>query len=226
MSTVQNAAITPGASTNTAAATGTAKAAGLSSTDAQDRFLKLLVTQMQNQDPLNPLDNAQVTTQLAQLSTVSGISQLNDTLQALSASFTATQTMQAAAMIGRGVMVAGSQVDLAGGQAVFGAQLAQPVDRLVVSILDQAGNVVHRADAGPQQAGIVALQWDGATDAGGKANDGSYRVSLTATSGGKAAPADALTIRKVISVTTGSGGALLNLYGTGSVQLADVKQII
>ena len=194
--------------------------------DIEKRFLTLLVTQMQNQDPLNPLDNAQVTTQLAQLSTVSGINQLNQTLQGLAASFAASQTMQSAAMIGRSVMVAGSQIDLTGGQAMFGASLAQPVDQLTVSILDQAGNVISRANAGPQNAGIVALHWDGATDAGERASDGRYSVSITATAGGKSAAVDALAVRQVIGVTTGSGGASLNLDGGGSALLADVRQII
>ena len=196
------------------------------SDDIEKRFLTLLVTQMRNQDPLNPLDNAQVTTQLAQLNTVSGINQLNQTLQALTASFAATQTLQAAGMIGRSVLVAGSQIELTGGQATFGVSLAQPVDQLTVSILDAAGKLIHRADAGPQQAGIVALHWDGATDAGGRAGDGRYSVSITATTGGKNAAVDALALRRVIGVTSGAGGASLNLDGGGSAPLVDVKQII
>src|SRR5512147_1078567 len=78
----------------------------------EDRFLKLLVSQLKNQDPLNPLDNAQVTSQMAQLSTVTGIDKLNATLQALSSSMIASQSMQAASMIGHVVMVPGNRVDL------------------------------------------------------------------------------------------------------------------
>src|SRR3990172_3775053 len=78
--------------------------------ETQDRFLKLLVTQMKNQDPLNPMDNAQVTSQMAQLSTVTGIDQLNVTLQALSDSMVPNQTLQAATMIGHGVLVPGEGI--------------------------------------------------------------------------------------------------------------------
>jgi flagellar basal-body rod modification protein FlgD len=194
--------------------------------EAQERFLTLLVTQMRNQDPLNPLDNAQVTTQLAQLNTVTGISQLNETLQGLAASFSAAQSMQAAALIGRSVMVAGDQLDLAQGQAVFGAELAQAVDRLEVVISDAAGKVVHRAEAGAQQAGVIALHWDGAGDAAGRAADGQYRFSLNAWAGGRKVEAAPLTTQAVTGVNTQSGNVQLNLGGGGSVTLAGVRQII
>ena len=88
------------------------KTAATTAEDAQDRFMTLLVTQMKNQDPLNPLDNAQVTSQLAQLSTVTGIDKLNVTLQALQGSYQASQALQATDMIGRGVLVPGSTVTL------------------------------------------------------------------------------------------------------------------
>src|SRR3990172_2141446 len=88
--------------------------------EQEDRFLKLLVTQMKNQDPLNPLDNAEVTSQMAQLSTVSGIEKLNTTLQAMSSSFASSQSLQAAGMIGRSVLAPGSSLSLQNGAAVGG----------------------------------------------------------------------------------------------------------
>src|SRR3989338_717076 len=91
----------------------TAKAS--SAADTQDRFLKLLVTQMKNQDPLNPMDSAQVTSQMAQLSTVTGIDKLNATLQALSDSMIGNQSLQAASMIGHAVLVPGQATDLVNG---------------------------------------------------------------------------------------------------------------
>ena len=87
--------------------------------DAQNRFLKLLVTQLKNQDPLNPLDNAQMTSQLAQMSTVSGIEKLNSTLSGLVDSLGNSQTMQASAMIGKKVLVPGNKMLLAGGMAIM-----------------------------------------------------------------------------------------------------------
>src|SRR3546814_4518302 len=91
--------------------------------DTQDRFLTLLVTQLQNQDPLNPMDNAQVTSQIAQLSTVNGINQLNNTLLALSGQMDVSQSMPDAALIGKDVLVPGTKISL-GGEP--GAKVAPP----------------------------------------------------------------------------------------------------
>src|SRR3954466_13474194 len=110
MTTIQNNVMPPSvlaAMNPSAAATDKSVA-----TAAQDRFMTLLVTQMKNQDPLNPLDNAQVTSQLAQLSTVTGIDKLNGTLETLMGSYQASQSLQAAGMIGHGVLVPGSSVNL------------------------------------------------------------------------------------------------------------------
>ena len=95
----------------------------------QDRFLTLLVTQMRNQDPLNPLENAEVTTQLAQISTVSGIDKLNQAMQGMTQGFLATQSVQAGSLIGRGVLAPGSTLVLEAGQAKAGVSLAGSADR-------------------------------------------------------------------------------------------------
>src|SRR3989338_8942632 len=116
-----------------------AAATASTAADTQDRFLKLLVTQMKNQDPLNPMDNAQVTSQMAQLSTVTGIDKLNVTLQALSDSMVPNQTLQAATMIGHGVLVDGKDVDLSDGAGYGGIDLAQSADKVEIAIYDQAG---------------------------------------------------------------------------------------
>jgi flagellar basal-body rod modification protein FlgD len=104
---------------STTSSTSAASAATVASQTSaiQDRFLKLLVTQMKNQDPLNPMDNAQVTSQMAQLSTVSGIDKLNATVQALSDSMAAAQSLQAASMIGHAALVPGTEIDLLKGKS-------------------------------------------------------------------------------------------------------------
>ncbi len=194
---------------------------------AQDRFMTLLVTQMKNQDPLNPLDNAQVTSQMAQLSTVTGIDKLNNTMQAMMASTQAAQSLQAASMIGHGVLVPGTSLALSGGKAVFGAELASPADAVQVTIADGAGNPVRVLDLGARPEGTVALAWDGKTASGATAPDGSYQIQVSATRGGQKVGAHALGFGEVISVSTGSGGARLNLTGTAHpVSMNDVRQIL
>lgn len=191
----------------------------------EDRFLKLLVTQLKNQDPLNPLDNAQVTSQMAQLSTVSGIEKLNATLQSLAASYTATQSMQATSMIGHGVLVPGAAINLQSGAAVAGVELAQPADKVVVSIHDASGKVLQQVDIGPQAAGVAAFQWDGATDSG-TAADGAYTFSVKATRGTQKVDAGPLAFGQVSAVSPTAQGAVLSIAGLGNVALSDIKQVV
>lgn len=195
-------------------------------TGSQNQFLQLLVTQLQNQDPLNPLDNAQMTSQLAQINMVNGIDQLNTTLQGLSSSFGAGQLLQATGMIGHQVLVPGSQLQLAGGRATGGVALSQPVDNLVVTVTDASGQPLHSVDLGPQPAGVVAFQWDGATDAGGTAADGSYGFKVSAQQGGNPVSATALAAAQVQGVAQGASGVTLDLAGQGAVALSAVKQIL
>lgn len=221
---------TIGSSTDAAAAlaasTQPAAAGTPGANDAQDRFLKLLVTQLKNQDPLNPMDNAQITSQMAQISTVSGIDKLNATLQSMATSFGVGQSLQATAMIGHGVFVPGGTLQLDNGAAQFGVDLPQAADKVTVSILDGSGQVVHKTDLGPQPAGVLGFQWDGVTDSGASAAAGQYGFSIEAVQGGKKIDATALVLGMVNGVTQGKGGVTLKINGVGSVALADVKQVM
>lgn len=194
--------------------------------DAQNRFMTLLVTQMKNQDPLNPLDNAQVTSQLAQLSTVTGIDKLNETMKSMMQSLAGAQSLQAANMIGHGVLVPGSGLALSGGKSVYGVELSGPADKVQVTISDGAGNPVRTVELGPQQPGALALAWDGSLATGGSAPDGKYQVSVSAVRGGQPVKAQPLAFGEVMSVSTGSGGAKLNLGGLPPAALSDVRQIL
>ena len=194
--------------------------------DPQSKFLKLLVAQLKNQDPLNPVDNAQMTSQMAQISTVTGIDQLNTTLQKMASSFTASQSLQAASMIGRNVLVPGSEVQLQDGVAQGGVSLEQAVDKLTVSIVDASAQVLHKVDLGPQVAGVVNFQWDGVTDSGSTAVPGSYSFKLEAVQGGNKIDALALTLGRVTGVTQGASGTMLNVSGKAPVAVSDVKQVM
>lgn len=204
------------------ASTATASAA----TASQDRFMKLLVTQLKNQDPLNPMDNAQMTSQMAQISTVSGIDKLNATLQALSASMTPNQTLQAASMIGHGVLVAGNGVDLAAGVGLGGFDLTQPVDSAKVSVYDQTGALVSSIDLGAQPAGITKWQWDGTDNAGTVLPNGAYTFKVDASQAGNIVAATGLQYGVVGSVTQGAQGVELSVGQLQKIALAQVKQIL
>ncbi len=205
---------------------GTAASAASTAEDAQNRFMTLLVTQMKNQDPLNPMDNAQITSQLAQLSTVTGIDKLNTTVNTLMSTFQSNQTLQAASMIGHGVLTAGSNIELTSGMGIMGVELTGPADAVKIAIKDGSGNVVRNISLGAQEAGVLPVQWDGKTDSGTAAADGEYSFTVTATQGGKSTTAKALAFGQVASVSTSSSGVSLNVPGIGAVGLADIRQIL
>ena len=194
--------------------------------ESQDRFLKLLVTQMKNQDPLNPMDNAQVTSQMAQLSTVSGIDKLNATLAALSGSMAASHSMQAASMIGHVVVVPGSKMELKNGKGAAALDLAQPADKVTVHIKDASGNVVRNLDLGSQPSGVAPVQWDGKNDAGAQLGEGSYQFSASALLGTEKSSVKTLSYGLVNGVTQKPDGASLTVEHLGDVSLDSVKQIL
>lgn len=191
----------------------------------QDRFLKLLVTQMKNQDPLKPLDNAEVTSQLAQISTVTGIDKLNTTLQLLTSDFEDSQSIAATEMIGHSAFVPGKSISLDGDGAIAGIELAQPVDQLTVTIFDSSGIAIRKIDRDAQPAGISTIAWDGMTDSGAKAANGDYTFAVSAKQGGNDIKVNTLSFGQVNSVSHGEQGTLLDMDELGLVSLSNVKQV-
>ncbi|HEY6896978.1 MAG TPA: flagellar hook assembly protein FlgD [Rhodocyclaceae bacterium] len=218
-------ATTSGSSFDYTALNGTSKTDTSKMTEAQGRFLKLLTTQLQNQDPLNPMDNAQMTSQMAQINMVDGIDKMNTTMQTLLSSMTGAQTMQAASLVNHGVLIPGSGLGLSGGKSVGGFDLAGAADKVTVTIKDANGLAVRTMNMGSAKAGLNTFTWDGSTDAGTQAVDGNYTISVAAVQGGDKVDATALTLGMVSSVSTGSDGLTLNVSGQGSFKLSDVKQI-
>jgi flagellar basal-body rod modification protein FlgD len=194
--------------------------------ELQDRFMTLLITQIKNQDPLNPLDNAEVTSQLAQLNMVGGIERLNERIEAMAASFLSGQSLQAASLVGRDVLIEAGTLDNTGQGGRFGVEVARSVDAMSVSIVGPTGDIVERIDLGSQPAGLLALEWDGLDSGGQAAPAGSYRIEITATSGGDSVPVTALAARTVSAVTTGDGKVQLELSNAGTVSLGQVRQFI
>ena len=186
---------------------------------ASDRFLKLLVAQMQNQDPLNPMDNAQVTSQMAQIQTVTGIEKLNTTVAGLNSQFVQMQALQGASLVGRDVIVPGNQLDIRDGTGQGGFQLESAADAVKVEVLSASGQVVETMQLGAQSSGLHSFDWA----AGTATNDSGLRFRVTATRGGVSSTATALMRDTVDAVSTSGTGFSLELARSGSVQYADVK---
>ncbi len=227
MATVQstNSTYDPYAAIN--AATKSNSSTSTSAVDEQqNRFLKLLTTQLKNQDPLNPMDNAQMTSQLAQMSTVSGIERLNATLNSMVEGLSNSQSMQAAGMIGKSVLVPGANLSLTNGTAYGGVNLAGPADQVKLKILNAAGQVVQTENLGAQESGVFNFAWDGMTDTGTKAPDGIYNFSVEATQGSSQIAVDALQVGTVSALVRTNSGFLLDLGSLGTVDFKNVQQIL
>ena len=184
-----------------------------------DRFLKLLVTQMQNQDPLNPMDNAQITSQMAQINTVNGIEKLNTTVDGLNAQFVQLQTMTGASLVGRHVTLQGDRLSIEAGNGVGGFDLSGTADRVKVEVLSPAGRVVQTLDLGAQTAGRHAFNWTAANVPDGAP----YRFRVIATAGAAAVPTTALMRDRVEAVNTDGTGLVLETQNNGPVAYRDVK---
>ena len=211
-----NNAYSSNAANNAAGSVTNASDAG-----SQDRFLKLLVTQLKNQDPLSPMDNAQLTSQIAQINTVSGIATLNTSVQTLSTQFLQMQSLQGASLLGKDVIVAGNKLDIDAGVAQGGFELTAAADAVKVEIVSPAGKVLDTMNLGAQRTGMHSFNWpSGSYDA---SSNLTFRV--TATSGANQLSTTALMRDKVTAVSTQGNNLMLELESGASVAYTSVKAI-
>ena len=221
--------------TGASSSAGSSSVTGNNAADLQSSFLTLLVAQLKNQDPTNPMQNNELTTQLAQISTVSGIEKLNTTLGSVSGQIDNSQSLQAASLIGHGVMIPGTTI-LAGTSGAegsstttttpFGVELQQPADTVTATITNKDGVVVRTIDIGDLKAGVHTFTWDGSLTDGTTAPNGSYKVAISASNGSTQLVAQPLQFALVQGVTRGSDGNYLVLGTSGTTTLDEVRQII
>jgi flagellar basal-body rod modification protein FlgD len=206
--------------------TGGNAAAAINSVD----FLNLMMTQLKNQDPTQPLDTSQMSAQLAQIGTVTGINQLNSSFSSLASSFTSNQALQASSLLGRSVLVNSSNATLAAGGKVSGAvQVPAGSGPVTVGIFSPAGALVKTLPLGTQGAGLASFTWDGTDNGGTSAPAGNYVVKAEAQNGQSQTTLATLVSAQVQSVTLNGGGSAggltLNVAGVGNVPLSSVTQI-
>jgi len=210
--------------TNAPGASNSASLVGLTDTpkQIQDRFLTLLVAQLQNQDPLSPMDNAQITQQMSQISTVQGIAQLNDSISQLVAS----QATQAANLIGRSVLMSGNGLELDSSGAVGAFRLAGDATEVKVDVLNSAGDVVDTVALGPKDKGLVPFSWDGNNTNGVRQPDASYSYRVRASVGSAEIGAETFTSGRVTSVSLTSSGPKLVLGNGDQVATTAIREIL
>lgn len=206
----------------TTAGTSAASTTAATSQELQARFLKLLTTQLSNQDPLNPMDNAEMTSQLAQLSMVDGIERLNSALTGMASAFES----QAVSMVGRTVLVPGSTITLKEGASYAGFELPKAADKVQVQVFDASGTEIERVDLGSFGAGVHTFNWDGGTLAGGTAASGNYRFKITATQNGNAVSATQLNYGTVGAVTRSNSSLKLSVGEFGDFEFSQIRQYL
>lgn len=195
----------------------------------KNEFLKLLVTQMNNQDPLSPQENGEFIAQLAQFSTVEGIETLNSSMESLLNGYQSSQALQASSLVGRTVIVPADQAMVDTTQGVKG-QLALPSasDNVYVNVTDAAGSVVTRVNLGSQKAGMHDFVWDGKDSSGNLMPPGKYKFEAQAAIGGGNKQLATLLPANVDSVSLGNGKGgemMLNVAGLGSISLSNIVSI-
>ena len=183
-----------------------------------DRFLTMLVTQLQNQDPLNPMDNAQITSQMAQINAVTGLDKVNASVQALGTQFLQMQAMQGAALVGRDVAFEGNSVTVRDGVGRGAVELASEASSTRVEVLDGSGKVVGTVDLGPQTAGRHNFEWP----VGSKPADAAYTFRVSATQGKTAVAGRTLSVDRVQSVSTAGDALTLTLARSGTLPASAV----
>ena len=194
----------------------------------QDDFLKLMTTQLRNQDPTNPADNAEFMSQLAQFGTVTGIEDLKTEIQNLASSLVSNQTFQATSMLGRDVLIPANQGVLEQDGVIDGAvELPNAVSNLDIGIYDLTGQLVSNVSLGSQPPGMAAFNWDGLATDGKAVPPGRYNIRAEAISGGVNEEYEVLIADKVQSVSLPAAGKALTmeLAGLGEVGFSEIRQI-
>ena len=192
----------------------------------KNEFLKLLVAQLNNQNPLEPQGNGEFIAQLAQFSQVEGIEKLNKSMESMLSSYQSSQALQASSLVGRKVIVPTERAVVDTSES-FKASTVLPVSssNVYVNVYNNAGALVSRVNLGEQAAGNVSFIWDGKDSSGNVAPPGTYKFEAQATYGSDTKALSTMLPANVDSVTLGGNELMLNLAGLGSVPLSQVQVI-
>ncbi|ACH40823.1 flagellar hook capping protein FlgD [Citrifermentans bemidjiense Bem] len=192
----------------------------------KDDFLKLFVTQLQNQDPLNPQDGTQFISQLAQLTQVEQAYNTNSNLQNMLNQGSNSATLAAVTLIGKQVEAQGNQLELkSGSPSTIQYKLDSAADQVTVSVTDQSGKVVRTLSGGSKGAGAGSVTWDGTDDKGTQLAAGTYSFSVSAkTASGSNVTAAGLVMGKVDGVDMSGASPMLSI-GALKLKLTEVTSV-
>ena len=194
---------------------------------SQSDFLQLITAQLQNQDPTQPADPNQMLNELASLSEVSGMNNMDSSIGTLSSSMQSAQLLNGTSLIGHGVLASGTAAALTAGGKVSGAvQAPTGATSVTIQVSDSTGQLVRSFQVPPQSSGLTDFTWDGTTDSGAPAAAGTYTFSASAVSGGTQASVSTYLQSTVNSVTIDPSTQTLSLNtNSGTLSLSDVVQV-
>tara|TARA_R110000787_G_scaffold230642_1_gene338111 strand:- start:2328 stop:3011 length:684 start_codon:yes stop_codon:yes gene_type:complete len=191
-------------------------------------FMSLMTTQLMNQDPLKPMESGDFLGQIASFSTVSGISDLQDSFANFANAMQSDQALQGSSLVGRSVLVPSSIGVMTADSPMRGQiNVADPVSNLELKIYSEAGELVRTIPMGAA-SGYTNFEWDGLNNDGEAMPEGAYQFMATGTVDGQNTAFATAVIAKVDSVLVGSNGQglTMNLAGIGSVPFSEVQEII
>ena len=193
----------------------------------KNEFMKLMIAQMENQNPVDPQDNGAFISQLAEFSSLQEMQGISASVNNFTNQFKSSQALQASAMVGRSVLVPASSAPLSTGGTVSGiVSVEESTSALNISIFNGSGELVNQFNLGPQAAGTVPFVWDGTNSKGEQMPFDTYTIKAQAGQRGQNTQLDTLLSANVNSVSIGkTGGISLNLSGMGTVPLEQVREI-
>jgi len=194
----------------------------------QQDFLRLMVAQVQNQDPMSPQPNGEFLSQLAQFSTNDGVTKMQESLQQLASSLQSNQALQASALVGRKVLVNSDQLSLgAEGEVKAAIDMPAGLSNLSASIYSDTGELIKTIPLGQPAPGFHEFAWDGMGNDNQRLAAGKYKIEVRGIYGGQEVSLKTMTTANVDSVSLGQNGEglKLNVAGVGAMSLDEVRQI-
>jgi flagellar basal-body rod modification protein FlgD len=191
----------------------------------QDDFLNLLITQMQYQDPLDPMDNNEMATQLAQFNMVEALAEMNDNLEQMLTNQASVNNLQASSLIGKTIRAEGNSLSMQDAGVSGGAYQLSQAGNVTVLISDSNGNVVRQIDAGYKDTSLQSIEWDGKNQQGTVLSDGIYNFQVLATDeNGQSISVTSYLLGTVDGITFNNGSAVYQVCGE-EINFSDILAI-
>jgi len=194
--------------------------------DNYDTFLVLLTSQLQNQDPLAPMDSTQFTQQLVQFSQVEQQIRTNEQLEGLVGQYQAASAGAALSYLGRDAIIEADETYLAGGEANWAYRLPASADQMTIRVKDAQGRTIYSTTSAPRTAGEHLFTWDGTKSDGSTATDGVYTISIEATGEDGETISPTISVRETIMGVDFTGGTPVVITPSGTRELGSIRSVL